>query len=309
MTLYFLLEDVYMSNEEIVQAIQQQEIDKAAGMEQLYKQNKGVLYKMAKKYAVYAEIEDLLQEAYFGLYEAVMRYDVNVDIKFTSYAVNWIKQALTRYIENNGTTIRIPVYRYNQLIRFCKVVEQYKREYNREPKKWEVANTLQFSPEQVEQLQKDYAYMRTKSLDTAVAGLDNEEITIIDTIPSDVDVENMVLDQMLDKQFKDEFWGLIEEKLDKGENDVIVQRYRNNHTMAELPRILTQDAKKSKTPSYYRTVEQKALRKLKYSNLKRVLKDRYEIAITKAYRGSIWSEDMLYSATERAAFKDLGIRI
>lgn len=298
-----------MSNEEIVQAIQRQEIDKAAGMEQLYRQNKGILYKMAKKYDAYAELEDLQQEAYLGLYEAVKRYDVNAGIKFISYAVNWIKQALTRYIENNGGVIRIPAYRHNQLIKYRKVLEQYKREYSRKPNRIEIAHALQIFPEQVEQLQKDYVYMRIKSLDSAVTGVDNEEITIIDTVSSDMNVESMVLDQIVDKQFKDEFWGLIKEKLDKGENEVIVQRYRNNHTIAELPRILPQDAKKSKTSSSYRTIEQKALYKLKHSNLKRILKDRYEIAIAKAYRGSIWSEDVLYSATERAAFKNLGIRI
>lgn len=149
----------------------------------------------------------------------------------------------------------------------------------------------------------------TFSAASLVAGGDNEKITIADTIPSGVDIENMVLDDIIDKQFKEEFWGLISSKLDKSENMIITERFKNNHTRAELPDILPQNETEPLTPNKCRAIEERALSKLRRSNLRSTLSRRFEIAITKAYHGSIWSENIQYSPTERAAFKDMRIRI
>lgn len=298
-----------MSNEDIVKGIQQQNIDVIDGMEQLYMQNKGIIHKIALKYATYAEIDDLMQEAYIGLYTATMHYDCSAGVKFITYAYRWICQAVTRYIENNGSTIRIPSHRQNLLLKYRRLLERYEKEYNREPATVEISTLLQIFPDQVEKLQKDYACMTTRSLDALVAGGDNEKITVADTIPDNTDIESMVLDDIIDKQFKEEFWGLISSKLDENENRVIIERYKHNHTRAELLRILPQNEKDEPNPKSYRSIEEKALSKLKRSNLARILNERYEIAITKAYRGSIWSENVQYSPTERAVFKDMRIRI
>lgn len=298
-----------MSNEELVKAIQEKNIDTAEGMEQLYNQNKGIIYKMANKHATYGEMDDLMQETYFGLYEAVMRYDESMGVKFITYAFNWIRQAIARYIENNGNIIRIPVRRQNLLLKYRRLLERFGEEYNREPNKTEIADMLQIFPEQVEELKRDYACIGSKSLDEFVTGTDNEKITIADTIAADIDIENTVLDDILDKQFKDEFWGIINAKLDEQEQMIITERYRNNHTRAELPVILPQNEKEPLTLSKCRSIEEKALARLKRSNLARILNERYEMAITKAYRGSIWSDNVLYSPTERAVFEDMGVKI
>lgn len=298
-----------MSNEELVKGIQQQNIDVIDGMEQLYTQNKGIIYKIALKYATYSEIDDLMQEAYLGLHTAVTHYDSSAGVKFITYAYKWIRQAIVRYIENNGSTIRIPVHRHNLLLKYRRLLERFEKEYNREPDNVEISVELQIFPDQVEKLQKDYAHMATRSLDALVAGGDNEKITVADTISDDIDIESMVLDDIIGKQFREEFWNIINEKLDERENQVITERYKNNHTRAELPDILPQNETEPLTPNKCRAIEERALSKLRRSNLRSTLSRRFEIAITKAYHGSIWSENIQYSPTERAAFKDMRIRI
>lgn len=298
-----------MSNEELVKAIQEKNIDTSEGMEQLYKQNMGIIHRIASKCETYGEMDDLLQEAYFGLYEAVMRYDESKGVKFVTYAFKWIYQAIGRYTENNGNTIRIPVYRQELLMKYRRLLERFEKEYNREPDNIEISVGLQILPKQVEKLKRDYACMASKSLDEYVIGTDNEKITIGDTIAADIDIEGTVLDDIIDKQFKEEFWGIINGKLDECEQVVIRERYKNNRTRAEMPHILPQNETETITTNECRRIENRALSKLKRSNLARVLNERFEIAITKAYRGSIWSNNVLYSPTERAAFKDIGIRI
>lgn len=298
-----------MSNEELVKGIQQQNIDVMEGMERLYIQNKGIIHKIALRYSGYAELDDLMQEAYLGLHTAVIHYDSTANVKFITYAYRWICQAITRYIENNGSTIRIPSHRHNLLLKYRRLLERYEKEYNRLPSTVEISAELQLFPDQVEKLQKDYNCMSTRSLDALVAGGDNEEITVMDTIPDNTDIENMVLDDILGKQFREEFWDIINEKLDENETLVITERFKNNHTRAELPDILPQIEAEPLTSNKCRSIEEKALRKLRRSNLASTLNRRFEIAITKAYRGSIWSGNVKYSSTERAAFKDIGICI
>ena len=65
-----------MENEQLVARIQAGE-DVAENMLKLYNQNKGFLAKMAKRYQGYAELEDLMQEGYIGLSEAVSHFDAN----------------------------------------------------------------------------------------------------------------------------------------------------------------------------------------------------------------------------------------
>lgn len=298
-----------MSNEELVKAIQEGTKEYREGMKQLYNQNMGIIHRIAKRYITYGEMDDLVQEAYLGLYEAVKRYDENMGVMFVTYAFNWIRQAIVRYIENNGNIIRIPVHRQNLILKYRKLLERYEKEYNREPNKTEIAAILQIFPDQVEQLQKDCACIGAKSLDEFVVGADNEKITVADTISSDIDIESAVLDDILDKQFKEEFWDIINSKLDEREQVIIAERYRNNHTRVELLGILPKNEKEPLTPEKCRTIEKKALSRLKHSNLRVILNKRFEISMTRAYRGSIWSNNVLYSSTERAAFKDMGIRI
>ncbi|RHR19101.1 hypothetical protein DWX49_03855 [Blautia sp. AF19-34] len=74
-----------MRNEQLVLRIQAGE-DVAENMLQLWKQNKGLIYKMAKGYGKPAEEEDLAQEGYFGLCAAVERYDFSKERPFINYA-------------------------------------------------------------------------------------------------------------------------------------------------------------------------------------------------------------------------------
>lgn len=297
-----------MSNEEILKEIKDNDVKIAEGVGRLYEQNIKIIRKIALKYANYAELDDLMQEAYLGLYTAAMHYDCSAGVKFITYAYQWICQAITRYIENNGSTIRIPSHRQNLLLKYRRLLERYEKEYNREPATTEISRELQIFPDQVEKLQKDYACMATRSLDALVAGGDNEKITVADTIAGDTDVENMVLNDIVGKQFKEEFWELVGSKLDENENLVITERFKNNRTRAELPDILPQMGEEPLTVNKCRSIEDRALRKLRHSNLASTLNKRYEMAISKAYKGSVWSDNIFYSSTERAAFKDLGIR-
>lgn len=70
-----------MDNEQLVARIRARE-DVSDNMLKLWQQNQGFIGKMAARYSSYAEIEDLKQEGYIALCEAVRHYDLASGVPF-----------------------------------------------------------------------------------------------------------------------------------------------------------------------------------------------------------------------------------
>lgn len=64
------------------------------------------------------DIEDLTQEAIFGLNSAAEKFDSLRGYKFSTYAYWWIKQSIMRAINNFDNSIRVPIHAHDQATRF-----------------------------------------------------------------------------------------------------------------------------------------------------------------------------------------------
>ena len=96
-----------MTNEQIVEKIRCG-YSVTDNMQLLYEKNMPLIKRIVKPYTAYENMEDLLQEAYFGLWEAVQHYETSENVLFMTYAGYWLRQVIQRYIENCGSVIRIP---------------------------------------------------------------------------------------------------------------------------------------------------------------------------------------------------------
>lgn len=97
---------------------------------------------------------DLIQEGNVGLVTAASKFDVDKGFKFSTYSRWWIRQSITRALAEKSRTIRVPVYIHEQLNRYNKDIALLEREMGHEPTVLEIANKLEMTVEEVNNLKQ-----------------------------------------------------------------------------------------------------------------------------------------------------------
>ena len=290
-----------MSNEMLVREIKQG-INAKDNLDKLYKNNKGFIFKMVNKYKGYGELDDLEQEAFIGMYNAIEPYDETKGYKFLTYASHHIKQAITRYIDNNSNTIRLPVHMVQLIQRYKKVRNYFKVNLQREPTEKEYCIHLNLDTEQLEDVKKSlHRYNRLKSLDGQITGSDGDTMTLGQVVPDNVDVENQVINKSMDDKVKVELWEIVKRECDTESNQAIIHRYKDNLTLNESGEAM------GITKEAVRQWQNKGLRKLRTPRVRKELQEKFEINIASVYRGSgigSFNHDFT-SSTERVALRNL----
>lgn len=130
-----------MSNEEIVDQIQNG-YSVTFYSEMLYTNNLPLIRLFLKPYIRIKpeDEEDLLQEAYLGMMDAIFHYEPDKGVLFMSYAEHWIKQRARIYISKDKS-IRIPNYFKEQINRYRKSVQEFQNFITEIPLSWTSVNT------------------------------------------------------------------------------------------------------------------------------------------------------------------------
>jgi RNA polymerase sigma factor (sigma-70 family) len=124
-----------------------------AATEQFINSNLRLVVSIAKRYqSSELPLLDLVQEGNLGLIHAVSKFDWRKGFKFSTYATWWIKQAISRGIDNTGRTIRLPVHAGDQVRRLLRTKRQIEGQTGRTPTFAELAQALDISERQVIEL-------------------------------------------------------------------------------------------------------------------------------------------------------------
>ena len=123
-------------------------------VQELARANLRFVISVAKKYQNRGvSLTDLIQEGNVGLVTAARKFDPDQGVKFISYAVWWIRQAILASLANHGRAVRVPLNRASDLARIFREKERLKQELRREPTAEELSGATELTPELVESLQ------------------------------------------------------------------------------------------------------------------------------------------------------------
>ena len=249
---------------------------------QLFHDNEGLIWDIVRGYTgMYGNRlteEDLFQAGAIGMMKAVERFNYHLGYKFTTYATNWIRQAVVREIENYGYTIRVPVYKQHQVHRVMRIYnELYCKGMctaNRIPavvKALAEAGCSMTENQVIECVQLREHVMGCTSLDMPI-GEDGDSL-LGDFIPADrKDNPEDLLEQICLKNDIAEALSTLTPREEK----VIRLRYGlddgHKRTLEGVGKIFNLSRER------IRQIEQKALRKLCHPSRSRKLKDYLEAA-------------------------------
>jgi RNA polymerase primary sigma factor len=138
--------------QEIAVARRVQQGDEDA-VQELVTRNLRFVISVAKKYQNRGlALVDLIGEGNLGLLTAARKFDPDHGVKFISYAVWWIRQAILAAVARHGRTVRVPLNRTADLSRVVRASETLRQELRREPTAEEVSQAVGLSVDLVQSL-------------------------------------------------------------------------------------------------------------------------------------------------------------
>jgi RNA polymerase primary sigma factor len=119
-------------------------------LEKLVRSNLRFVVSVAKKYQNQGvALADLINEGNLGLIRAAHKFDETKGIKFISYAVWWIRQAILQALAEQSRIVRVPLNRAGTLHRIGKRANALLQELGREPTHEEIAEEMDLTEEEV----------------------------------------------------------------------------------------------------------------------------------------------------------------
>ena len=231
-----------MENEEIVEIIQRGE-NTRENMQALYNRNRRFIYGIAQKYALKADIEDLMQEAYFALENAVATYDPDRG-KFTTHLAKHLKGRFFRFVgESCGVGVSARDFR---------LLVKYRRLRREELPEKELCDRLGVTADTLHTIQKLCTESECVSLDEPNPETDT---CLLDTVPAAENLEESCIEKTVREQAAAELWEEVD-ALDAVQAGVIKSRFKEEKTPGQIA------AELNTTPGAVKQLERKGLTEL-----------------------------------------------
>ena len=175
-------------------------------LQELVKRNLKYVITVANKYrGCGLSLQDLIEEGNIGLIQAAKRFDPGRHVKFITYAVWWIRQAILHALAEQSGTVKLPVKQVGKIFKIDRKQNDLTQILEREPTRDEVARDLGYQVEEIESIMR--AYRTHVSLDTPLRESDStpylELLENPNTIPYDDQIMKETLKARIEKLLDD----------------------------------------------------------------------------------------------------------
>ncbi len=247
---------ILTQQEEKKLGVQIQKGDKKA-LKKLIEANLRFVVSYVKKYkGMGMGIFDLINEGNLGLIEAAKRFDPNRNVKFISYAVWWIRQAIIHALTRSSRAYHLPQKLSDKISDMKRKESKLKADLGRDPTREEIAKKMGVPVEEIEDLE----LLNGKDISLSDTYYD-EDREMGDRIEDNItpSVEYQIIKNSIQEQIRDLLKGLDEKEI-----YVIKLRFGMDD---DRPQTLQEIGNKLKlSRERVRQIEQKAMRKLARSH-------------------------------------------
>lgn len=240
----------------------QQKADRAA-LQKLVESNLRFVIKIAKRYRGFGlSFMDLINEGNLGLMEAARRFDPERNVRFTSYAIWWIRQSILHALTNLSRPMRLPAKITNTLHRMGTTIARKTNELNRRPSLQEIAKEIGVGADELSSMIEVAGDAASLS-----QPVDQEGEMVLGDLLEQTSVPSA--EETISAKFMKEHIEEALERLDENEQKVLRLRFGLDndtpHTLKEIGDMMNLSRER------IRQIEAKALDKLRHSRRARSL--------------------------------------
>lgn len=213
---------------ETIEQIKQARIGDKLAREQVIKDNMALVYSIVKRFVGRGyDLEDLAQIGAIGLIKAVDNFNLDYEVKFSTYAVPMITGEIKRFLRDDGM-VKVSRSLKENGFRIRREAERLAGELGREATLEELSAATELKKEDIVMALE--AANEVESLHKTVFQKEGSEISLMDRIPSLTNESEVVVNKLLLEQLLDE--------LESKERKLIELRYFEEKTQTQVAEML-----------------------------------------------------------------------